>query len=63
MLGALRKKIADIEALELRLARSKSELQSLVELIESKPADLGCKENAELVMATMEGRRRGQSAV
>lgn len=63
LLGALRKKIADIEALELRLARSKSELQSLVEMIESKPADLGCKESAELVMATIEGRRRGQSAV
>jgi DNA-binding transcriptional MerR regulator len=58
LLAALRKKIADIEVLEQRLARSKSELQSLVELIDSKPADVGCKENAERVMATMEGRRR-----
>lgn len=58
LLGALRKKIADIEALEQRLARSKSELQSLVQLIDSKPADLGCKENAERVMATMDARKR-----
>lgn len=58
LLGALRKKIADIEALELRLARSKVELQSLVQLIDSKPADLGCKENAERVMATMGARKR-----
>lgn len=58
LLAALRKKIADIEVLEQRLACSKSELQSLVELIDSKPADVGCKENAERVMATMEGRRR-----
>ncbi|WP_426322493.1 MerR family transcriptional regulator [Pseudoduganella sp. R-43] len=58
LLAALRKKIADIEVLEQRLARSKSELQSLVELIDSKPADVGCKENAERVIAAMEGRRR-----
>ena len=58
LLSALHKKIADIEALELRLARSKSELKSLVQLIDSKPADMGCKENAELVMATLKGRKR-----
>ena len=58
LLGALHKKIADIEALEQRLARSKSELQSLVQLIDSRPADLGCKENAERVMATMGARKR-----
>jgi len=58
LLGALRKKIADIEAMELRLARSKSELKSLVQLIDSRPADRGCKENAELVMATLTARKR-----
>ena len=58
LLGALRKKIADIEALEQRLARSKSELNSLVQLIDSRPADMGCKENAELVMATLKARKR-----
>lgn len=58
LLGAIRKKIADIEALEQRLARSKSELQWLVQLIDSKPADLGCKENSERVMATIGARKR-----
>jgi len=58
LLGALRKKIADIEALEQRLASSKSELQSLVEMIDSKPADIGCKENAERVIAKMGARKR-----
>jgi len=58
LLGALRKKISDIEAMELRLARSKSELKSLVQLIDSRPADRGCKENAELVMATLTARKR-----
>lgn len=58
LLGALQKKIADIEALEQRLARSKAELKSLVQLIDSKPANIGCKENAERVMATLRVRKR-----
>lgn len=58
LLGALRKKIADIEALEQRLARSKAELRSLVELIDAKPADIDCAQNAARVMATLGVRKR-----
>jgi DNA-binding transcriptional MerR regulator len=58
LLAALRKKIVDIEALEQRLARNKAELKSLVDLIEGKPADIDCRENAHRVMATMSGRKR-----
>ena len=58
LLGALRKKIADIEVLEQRLARSKAELLSLVELIGAKPADIDCAENAARVMATLGERKR-----
>lgn len=58
LLATLRKKIADIEALERRLARSKAELQSLVQLIEAKPADVDCKENAVRVMTTLGERKR-----
>jgi len=58
LVGALRKKIADIEALEQRLARSKAELKSLVQLIDSKPPGVDCKENAERVMASMGARKR-----
>lgn len=51
LLQTLRRKIADIEALEQRLARSKAELQSLVALIDAKPADIDCSENARRVLA------------
>lgn len=59
LLAALHKKIADIEALEARLARSKAELQSLVELIDGKPADIDCKENAARVMRRLGIRKHG----
>jgi len=58
LIGALRKKISDIEALEQRLARSKAELHSLVQLIDSKPPGVDCKENAERVMASLGVRKR-----
>ena len=50
---ALKKKIADIESLEVRLARNKAHLLSLIQLIDSKPDDLDCKDNAARVMENM----------
>lgn len=48
---ALKKKILDIESLEVRLAQNKAHLLSLIQLIESKPEDLDCKDNVARVMA------------
>ena len=47
---ALRKKVADIESMEVRLAQNKAHLQSLIQLIDGKPADLTCEDNAVQVM-------------
>jgi len=53
LMAALKKKIADIESLEVRLAQNKAHLRSLIQLIDSKPADVECKDNAARVMASM----------
>ncbi|MYM68695.1 MerR family transcriptional regulator [Pseudoduganella sp. FT55W] len=53
LIGALRKKVADIEALEAKLAQIKAHLQSLIHLIDSKPDDVNCQDNAARVMVTM----------
>lgn len=51
LIGTLKRKVADIEAMEARLAQSKAQIQSLVQLIESKPEGMDCKANAARVMA------------
>ncbi|WP_337882599.1 MerR family DNA-binding transcriptional regulator [Chromobacterium haemolyticum] len=51
LIGTLKRKVADIEAMEARLAQSKAQIQSLVQLIESKPEGMDCKVNAARVMA------------
>lgn len=48
--ATLRKKLEDIEAMERRLAENKAHLLSLIQLIESKPADMECEDNAIRVM-------------
>jgi len=53
LMVALKKKIADIESLEVRLAQNKVHLLSLIQLIDAKPEDLDCKENAARVMQSM----------
>ena len=53
LMAALKKKIADIESLEVRLAQNKAHLRSLIQLIDAKPADVECKDNAVRVMASM----------
>lgn len=50
LMAALRKKIADIESLEVRLARNKAHLLSLIQLIDAKPEDVDCKDNAARIM-------------
>ncbi|WP_254671482.1 MerR family transcriptional regulator [Janthinobacterium sp. HH104] len=53
LMAALKKKIADIESLEVRLAQNKAHLLSLIQLIDAKPDDVDCKDNAARVMESM----------
>lgn len=53
LIAILQRKVADIEALQTRLAQNKTHIQSLIQLIESKPEDMDCKLNAARVMASL----------
>lgn len=53
LVTTLRRKLADIEALQERLARSKAQLQALLSDIESKPDDVTCAANARRVLSRM----------
>ncbi len=50
LIAALRKKIADIEAMEVRLAQNKAHLLSIIGLIDAKPEGTACSDNAVRVM-------------
>ena len=54
LIATLNRKLEDIEAMELRLAQNKAHLRSLVALIESKPADMACQDNAARVLDSVE---------
>ena len=53
LLDTLHAKVHDIEALEQRLAQSKTHLLALIDEIESKPDDLDCAANAKRVLSKM----------
>ncbi|MDU9409719.1 MerR family transcriptional regulator [Pseudomonas sp. zfem001] len=53
LLDTLQAKVKDIEALEQRLAQSKTHLLALIDEIESKPDDLDCASNAKRVLSKM----------
>lgn len=53
LLDTLQAKVKDIEALEQRLAQSKTHLLALIDEIESKPDDLYCASNAKRVLSKM----------
>lgn len=53
LLEALRAKVAEIEELEAKLARSKTQITHLIAEIDTKPDDIDCKENAKRVLAKM----------
>lgn len=56
LIEALRRKVADIEALEVRLAQSKAQLVALLQDIEAKPDDIDCATNARRVLSRMLGK-------
>ncbi|VXC17896.1 MerR family transcriptional regulator [Pseudomonas sp. 8O] len=53
LLDTLQAKVKDIEALEQRLAQSKTHLLALIDEIESKPDDIDCASNAKRVLSKM----------
>jgi DNA-binding transcriptional MerR regulator len=61
LVATLKQKIVDIETMEARLAQNKSHLLSLIGLIDSKPEDMACKDNAVRVMDSLgiAGRKKG----
>lgn len=50
LIATLRRKIDDIESMEIRLAQNKAQLHALIDMIESKPEGMECKDNAVRVM-------------
>ncbi|MGD7070184.1 MerR family transcriptional regulator [Acetobacter sp. AAB5] len=53
LMDALTRKIADIEALQARLAQSKAHLLRLVQDIQARPDDMDCAANARRVLANV----------
>ncbi|TAK96167.1 MAG: MerR family transcriptional regulator [Aquabacterium sp.] len=53
LIELLTKKVEDIEAMERRLAHNKGLLITLINLIQGKPQDMDCRDNARRVMAQM----------
>ncbi|MCS0659194.1 MerR family transcriptional regulator [Massilia terrae] len=50
LIATLRKKIDDIESMERRLAENRTHIMSLIDLINSKPEGMECKDNTARVM-------------
>jgi DNA-binding transcriptional MerR regulator len=53
MLIGLKRKVEEIEVLQQRLAHNKAQLLRVIHGIESKPADVGCADNAQLLISQM----------
>lgn len=51
LVGALKTKVSEIEALQKRLAQSKAQLVAVIADIEAKPDDIDCAANARRVMS------------
>lgn len=62
LIDALRRKVADIEALEARLAQSKAQLAALIDDIEAKPGDMDCADNARRVLSHVLGKEMAKPA-
>lgn len=55
LMDTLRRKIADIEALERRLAQSKAQLVRLIDEIKARPDEIDCAANARRVLSSLFG--------
>lgn len=56
LVATLRKKLDDIETMERRLAESRVNILSLIDLIDSKPEGMACEDNAARVMDSVKNR-------
>ncbi len=53
LMGSLRRKVLDIEALQAQLAENRAHLLALLAQIEAKPAGMDCAENAKRMLSEM----------
>ncbi|GAU04343.1 MerR family transcriptional regulator [Burkholderia stabilis] len=56
LLEALRHKVRDIEAMQVKLAQNKAHLVSLMTEIEAKPDEIDCTANATRLLSQMQSR-------
>jgi DNA-binding transcriptional MerR regulator len=54
LVPALRAKLADIRAMEKRLARTRRRLETLIADIEERPEGLSCEENSDRILRNFE---------
>lgn len=50
LLGGLKRKVEEIEILQQRLAQNKAQLLLVIEGVQSKPEDMGCADNTQLLL-------------
>ncbi|MHB9800241.1 MerR family transcriptional regulator [Pseudomonas sp. MT3] len=60
LLASLRRKVAEIEAMEQQLRQNREQLLAVIDGIENKPAGMDCQANAERMVAEMR-ERKGRS--
>lgn len=62
LIEAVQRKVADIEALEIRLRQSKKQLVALIRDIEARPDDIDCADNARRVLSNVLGTQIRQTS-
>ncbi|KQV17889.1 MerR family transcriptional regulator [Pseudomonas sp. Root329] len=58
LLAGLKRKVDQIEEMQLHLAQSKAKLLAVIDDIQAKPEGMGCDANAERVLASFKHSRR-----
>ncbi|PYB80946.1 MerR family transcriptional regulator [Pseudomonas sp. LB-090624] len=53
LLSGLKRKVEEIEAVQVRLARNKAQLLMVIDGIENKPADMPCGDNSQRVLGRL----------
>lgn len=53
LLAMLKKKVGDIEAMQIKLEHSKGQLQAMIQMMEARPDGLDCESNAQRILVSM----------
>jgi DNA-binding transcriptional MerR regulator len=61
LLGALRKKVDDVRAMEKRLAQTRLQIEALIADVEDRPEGMTCEANTDRVLRRLKGTRRTQA--